>query len=97
MNGRRCSCGCAKRLDAQPVQRLSQLADATCTNGMAGTYPCNEIDLLAFLPHGEIGGGSGNDLWGWTDPETGREYALVGRSLGTAFVDISNPRPPVRH
>jgi choice-of-anchor B domain-containing protein len=50
---------------------------------------------MAFLPHGDIGGGSGNDLWGWTDPVTGREYALVGRSSGTAFVDISTPRRPV--
>ena len=37
---------------------------------------------MSFLPHGEIGGGSGNDIWGWTDPSTGREYALVGSSLG---------------
>ena len=62
---------------------------------MAGPYPCRDIDLMAFLPHAEIGGGSGNDIWGWTDPLTGREYALVGRSTGTAFVDISNPSQPV--
>ena len=42
-----------------------------------------------------MGGGTGNDIWGWTDPLTGREYALVGQSTGTAFVDISNPRRPV--
>jgi choice-of-anchor B domain-containing protein len=42
-----------------------------------------------------MGGGSGNDIWGWTDPETGHEYALVGESTGTAFVDISNPGQPV--
>ena len=62
---------------------------------MAGPYPCHDIDLLAFLPHADIGGGRGNDIWGWTDPVTGREYALVGRSTGTAFVDISAPRQPV--
>ena len=94
-NGRRCSCGCAKRADAQPLQKLDSLARVTCNDGMAGTYPCHDIDLMAFLPHEEIGGGSGNDLWGWTDPMTGREYALVGRSTGTAFVDISDPRAPV--
>ena len=27
-NGRRCSCGCAKRADAQPLQRLAELAGA---------------------------------------------------------------------
>ena len=72
-NGRSCSCGCAKRADAQPLQRLDALPDVTCTDGMAGAYPCNDIDLLAFLPHGDIGGGTGNDIWGWTDPLTGRD------------------------
>lgn len=94
-NGRRCSCGCAKRADVQPPARLEAQPETTCTNGLAGPYPCRDVDLLSFLPHAEIGGGSGNDLWGWTDPETGREYALVGRSTGTAFVDISNPLQPV--
>ena len=94
-NGRSCSCGCAKRADAQPPARLETLPEMTCTNGFAGPYPCRDIDLLSVLPHAEIGGGSGNDIWGWTDPETGREYALVGRSTGTAFVDISNPGQPV--
>jgi choice-of-anchor B domain-containing protein len=94
-NGRRCSCGCARRADAQPVQQLSPVSGAACTDGMAGGYPCRDVDLMAFLPHGEIGGGSGNDIWGWTDPLTGREYALVGRSTGTSFVDISEPRAPI--
>jgi choice-of-anchor B domain-containing protein len=94
-NGRRCSCGCALKADAQPLEQFEGLLDVPCADGMAGPYPCSEIDLLAFLPHAEIGGGSGNDLWGWTDPVTGREYALVGRSSGTAFVDISTPTRPI--
>lgn len=36
-----------------------------------------------------------NDIWGWTDPKTGTEYALVGRSDGTVFVDVSTPSDPV--
>jgi choice-of-anchor B domain-containing protein len=94
-NGRACSCGCGQRADRQAVQDLPPLFDARCVDGMAGPYPCKDVDLLAFLPHAEIGGGSGNDVWGWTDPQTGREYAIVGRSTGTAFVDVSNPRQPV--
>jgi len=94
-NGRRCSCGCAKRADAQPVQQLDAKAGVSCADGMAGGYPCRDIDLMSFLPHGDIGGGTGNDLWGWTDPVTGREYALVGHSTGTAFVDVSDPTAPV--
>ena len=35
-----------------------------------------------------------NDIWGWTDPETGVEYALVGRDDGLSIVDLSNPVEP---
>ena len=66
-----------------------------CTNGFADTYPCSGVDLLSQLPLSSIGGGSGNDVWGWTDPLTGREYALMGRSSGTSFVDITDPENPV--
>ena len=94
-NGRRCSCGCSLRGDAQPLARLEAQAATSCDNGMAGPYPCRDVDLMAYVPHAAIGGGTGNDIWGWTDPATGREYALVGRSTGTAFVDITNPSQPV--
>jgi choice-of-anchor B domain-containing protein len=36
-----------------------------------------------------------NDIWGWTDPQTGEEYALVGKSDGVAFVNISDPKKPL--
>ena len=67
----------------------------TCSAGMAGNYPCSNIDLMAFLPLDQIGGGNGNDVWGWTDPVTGKEYAIMGLTTGTAFVDISDPVNPV--
>lgn len=67
----------------------------SCVNGMAGEYPCSNVDLMAHMPLNTLGGGSGNDIWGWTDPETGREYALMGRSNGTGFVDITDPANPV--
>jgi choice-of-anchor B domain-containing protein len=53
---------------------------------------------MSFLPVSAIGGGRGievNDTWGWTDPQTGKEWALVGRYDGTSFIDISNPINPV--
>lgn len=76
-------------------QPLAAQGFTPCTNGFAGTFPCAGIDLLSFLPHDTLGGGTGNDIWGWTDNLTGKEYALVGRSSGTSFVDISNPTSPV--
>ncbi len=66
-----------------------------CIGGMAGGFACDGVDLLAQVPLSAIGGGNGNDIWGWTDPVTGKEYALMGRTNGTAFVDISDPENPV--
>lgn len=77
------------------VQTLEAMSATECTNGSAGPYPCADVDLLSFMPLSDIGGGRGSDLWGWTDPDTGKEYALMGRSTGTSFVDISTPENPV--
>ena len=63
----------------------------TCTGGKAGVNLCSNIDLMSYLAMNDIGGGIGNDIWGWQDPLTGKEYAIVGRSTGTAFVDLSDP------
>ena len=70
---------------------------APCENGFAGIFPCNGYDLIGYLSLEElsitpaIGSLSGNDSWGWTDPSDGKEYALVGLSSHTAFVDMSDP------
>ncbi|HSR14291.1 MAG TPA: choice-of-anchor B family protein, partial [Gemmatimonadales bacterium] len=68
-----------------------------CGEGKVGEFPCERVDLLSFLPNDQLGAKRGimlNDIWGWTDPETNREYALVGRMDGTAFVDITDPSNP---
>ena len=69
-----------------------------CSQGEASIFGCNDVDLLAYLPVSALGGERGtrlNDIWGWTDPETQREYALVGRMDGTSFVDVTDPSNPV--
>ena len=71
------------------------LGPTPCVNGFAGGYPCARVDVESFVPTSMIGGGATNDIWGWTDPTTGKEYALLGRTTGTSFVDISNPGAPV--
>lgn len=72
------------------------VAQSPCIDGLAGgLYPCENVDLMAFMPTATIGGGNTNDIWGWTDPLDGKEYALVGRTSGTSFVDISDPVNPV--
>ena len=69
-----------------------------CSDGEASIFGCNDVDLLAYLPVSALGGERGtrlNDIWGWTDPETERDYALVGRMDGTSFVDVTDPSNPV--
>ena len=61
-----------------------------CDNNLAGIYPCDGIDLLGRITLSEMSAGSGNDIWGWHDSQTNREYALVGLDNGTAFVDVTD-------
>ena len=68
-----------------------------CTDGTVSEFPCQDVDIVSFLPVKDIGGERGvrlNDVWGWTDPRTGAEIAIVGRVDGTSFVDISDPSSP---
>lgn len=70
--------------------------DFTCVDGLADAkYPCNNIDLISNLTPAELQGERLNDIWGWTDPETGTEYALVGLTDGVTFVDLSEPSDPM--
>jgi hypothetical protein len=48
--------------------------------------------MLSHVSHAELGTTFVNDIWGWTDGR--RDYALVGASNGTVFVDITDPRRP---
>jgi len=69
-----------------------------CVGGMAGRFPCDNFDLISFLPNHTMGGKRGswaNDVWGWKDPGTDREYALVGLSGRTSFVDVTDPHNPI--
>lgn len=55
-------------------------------------FASDEVQLMSWLPLDEFGTGtiSGNDCWGYVSPG-GREYALMGTSHATAFVDITQP------
>lgn len=70
--------------------------EMNCAGGKAADFDCQKTNLLAMVPTAEMGGGVTrlNTVWGWTDPLTGKEYALVGRSDGTSFLDVTNPTRP---
>ena len=102
-----CGCGCsASTIDLPAAEADESLAavpqvsysTAGCSGGMAGAYPCHGVNLLSHLGLAAMGGGTtnkANDIWGWTSADTGINYALVGRTDGTRFVDLSDPTNPV--
>src|SRR5690606_4853341 len=68
-----------------------------CENGKIGEFTCANMELVAHVPIRELGGARGawvNDVWGWTDPQTRRDYALVARRDGASFVDVTDPSSP---
>lgn len=89
-----------EKLFGPDPEGLDPLVDGeiACSDGKADQFECSQVDLVSFLPVAGIGGGRGantNDVWGWTDPQSGNEYAIVGRTDGTAFIDVTNPARPV--
>ncbi len=73
-----------------------------CTGGMARDFPCDRMDIVSYLPISALGGNPNvpgapitlTDMWGWTDSTTGKDWALVQRIDGMAFVDVTDPSTP---
>src|SRR5688500_11473337 len=58
---------------------LAAMTNTPCVGGMAGTFPCTKVDLAALLPVADLDGTAAagvtaNDIWGWTDSQTDKEY-----------------------
>lgn len=71
------------------------LAQTPCVNGMAGSFECNGYDLISQIPLSTMNSVKANDSWGWTDPQDGKEYAIICLNEATAFIDISDPVNPI--
>ncbi len=83
----------AERLVSTQQSLQSNAAATACVAGLAGAFPCNNIDLLAHVAD-RTPGARGADIWGFLDLNTNREYAIVGYSIGTAVFDITDPENP---
>lgn len=75
-----------------PVETGDVLAE--CEDGKAGEYDCSRVDLVSHISVEDMRSQRANDIWGWTDPQTGIEYALVGLDDGTVFVSLEDPAAP---
>lgn len=63
--------------------------------GERSDFESSRVKLFAWLPLGDFGKNidNGNSCWGYVSP-SGREYALMGLSSGTSFVEITDPGNP---
>ncbi|KAA1247286.1 choice-of-anchor B family protein [Aquimarina sp. RZ0] len=77
------------------VSVLQVNSQTLCKNGTAGSFPCNDYNLMSQISLATMDASLANDSWGWTDATTGKEYAIVGLNNGTAFIDISDAINPV--
>ena len=89
-------------LVAAIVIAISSSADAQsaptsgkCKNGKVGPYFCHKMDLISHVPGSAMGGSGVADVWGWVDPDTKKEYAILGSTGGVQFLDVSDPAEPV--
>ena len=58
----------------------------------AAQYQSENVDLLSRVALSEFGAEFAEDSWGYVSP-SGREYAIIGLSNGTGFVEITDPAP----
>ncbi len=82
----------------QPIQEPDFVQNAPCINNQSYSYyECNNIGLQSqmSLKSSGITSKTGNDIWGWTDPLTNKEYAIMGLNNKTSFVDVTDPQNPV--
>ncbi|KAI5803614.1 hypothetical protein DFH27DRAFT_481285 [Peziza echinospora] len=73
------------------AEKYSTVSAVTkCTNGKSGVYSCSNVDMHGFLSHQALGSTTreGNDIWGWVDPTSKREFVVAGQTDGTAFAEV---------
>ncbi len=77
-------------------QLTSAQPAATCVNGLADVFPCNNMDLISHIPLADFPGNpnGANDIWGHVDLNDQREYAIVGFRNGIVVVDLLDPENP---
>ncbi len=70
---------------------------ASSGTALAGIgFPAENVVLKSWITLGEFGTGAstGNDCWGFVS-SSGREYAIMGLSNATAWVEVTDPTDPV--
>lgn len=68
---------------------------ASAARGSVLGFPASGVTLQSWMTGTDLTGVPTNasDIWGYTSP-SGREYAIIGLTSGTAFVEITDPVNP---
>lgn len=85
------------------AQVVECVGDEVAGMGAAGAFPCANLDLLSNVPIAMFDQAytltgipsTTSDSWGWTDPTSGREFAIVSYTEGFAYIEITDPVNPV--
>ena len=79
-----------------PALQATAIAAANCVQGLAGQFPCRNVDFLSQIPLIEFSSQpvSAANVWGFVDQNDGREYAVIGLGDGTGVVDVTDPVNP---
>jgi choice-of-anchor B domain-containing protein len=85
-----------RRLSVQFAEAEQSHAATPCVGNTSAGFACQSVGMLAHLSLQDLrpASGAGNDVWGFHDLNTGREYAFMGLQNGVAVVDITNPEAP---
>lgn len=79
-----------------PALQATQIAAMPCVQGLAGQFPCRNVDFQAQISLNQFMGQpvSAANVWGLVDLNDNREYAVVGLRHGTAVVEVTDPVNP---
>jgi choice-of-anchor B domain-containing protein len=85
-----------RKLTVQFAAAEQSHAAAPCVSNLSAGFACQSVSLHSHVSLQDLkpAGSSGADVWGFTDLNTGREYAFIGLRTGVAVVDITNPDAP---
>ena len=92
------SCSEDEELTSTQPNNNTQSSQSPCIDGLAGNYPCNGFNLMGEIDVLTLSGSTaarGNDIWGWTDPSTQKEYAIAALTNSTAFIDVTDATNPI--
>ncbi len=79
-----------------PALQAVSAAPAVCTQGLAGAFPCRNLDFQSQLSLAQLSSRpvSAANVWGFVDLNDNREYAVLGLRNGVAVIEVTDPANP---